>query len=78
MSSYPQPPGPGGLGSAPDPGGPAWKLWDRLIIVHWTADYWAVAVETPSGHYEKLPLWFRSYAAARDWLIKFEIEALSP
>lgn len=77
MMSQPPPSGPDVRGSGPGPGGPSWNLWDRLIIVHWSADFWAVAVETPSGHYEKLPLWFRSYAATRDWLINFEIEALS-
>lgn len=77
MTSHQPPPGSGVRGSALGPGGPSWNLWDRLIIVHWSADYWAVAVETPSGHYEKIPLWFRSYKAARDWIINFEIEALS-
>lgn len=77
MSPCPTPSGEGGRGGAPSPDGPTWSLWERLIIIHWSADYWAVAVETPSGHYEKIPLWFRTYQAARDWLIKFEIEALS-
>lgn len=48
-----------------------------MIICHWSADWWFIAVETPSGHYERIPMWFNSYADARTWLINFEIEALA-
>lgn len=73
-----QPPSePGVRGSASGSDGQSWNLWDRMVIVHIYADRWAVAVEAPGGHYEVVPIPFRTYGAARDWLINFEIEALS-
>lgn len=65
-----------GWGSA-SPAGPTWNLWDRIVIVHLGGTDWGVAVEAPSGHYEVLPLKFWSYADARSWVIRFEIEALA-
>lgn len=69
-------PADGVRGSAP-PAGPTWNLWDRIVIVHFGGTDWGVAVETPSGHYEVMPLKFWSYHEARSWIINFEIEALS-
>lgn len=67
----------GGVGGSAPPDGPTWNLWDRIVIVHMGGVDWGVAVEAPSSHYEVLPLKFWSYKDARNWVIKFEIEALS-